>query len=76
MSEQKAKNYPERKQHELSEIEKIQIRVQIKKGDADIYKIAKKFNCSPSQIAGIKAGLTKSAIDSHYPSSDDRAFNS
>lgn len=76
MSEEKAKSYPERKQHELRESEKALIRIRIEQGDADVYEIAKEFGCSPSQIAGIKAGQTKAAVDSHYPSSDVQALNS
>ena len=30
------------------------IREKIKTGNGDIYRLASEFNCSPSQIAGIK----------------------
>jgi transposase-like protein len=49
--------YPEPKQRDLSETEKAQIRERIKKGDDDIYELAREFGCSSSQIAGVKAAL-------------------
>jgi transposase-like protein len=49
--------YPEPRQRDLSETEKEQIRERIKKGDDDIYKLAKEFGRSSSQISGVKVAL-------------------
>jgi hypothetical protein len=49
--------YPEPKQRDLSEIEKEHIRERMKKGDDDIYKLAREFGCSSSHNAGVKAAL-------------------
>jgi hypothetical protein len=51
--------YPEPKQRELNDREKAHIRARIRQGDDDIYALSKDFQCSASQIAGIKAALTK-----------------
>jgi transposase-like protein len=49
--------YPEPRQRDLSETEKAQILERIKRGDDDIYKLAKEFGCSSPQIAGVKVAL-------------------
>jgi transposase-like protein len=49
--------YPSRKTRELKDDEKVQLRNRIEQGDADIYRLAKEFGCSPSQVAGIKATM-------------------
>jgi transposase-like protein len=51
--------YPEKKVRELTDLEKQQIRERIELGDADIQELAKRFGCSTSQVAGIKATLPK-----------------
>lgn len=59
MNEPNTQNYPEPKTHELSESEKNAICVRLREGVHDVYVLASEFNCSPSQIAGIKAALSK-----------------
>ena len=54
------KRYPVEKDHDLTETEKDQIRTRIQSGDADIYKLAQEFDCSSSQVAGIKAAMKRS----------------
>jgi transposase-like protein len=49
--------YPEPKQRDLSETDKAQVHERMKKGDDDIYKLAREFGCSSSHIAGVKAAL-------------------
>ncbi len=49
--------YIKRKRRELSDAEKKAIRFQIERGNADVYKLAKEFDCVPTQIAGIKARM-------------------
>jgi hypothetical protein len=51
------KMYPEKKQRDLTEAEKADMRVAIERGDEDYAKLAKKFGCSTSQVAGIKAAM-------------------
>jgi hypothetical protein len=51
--------YPERKQRELTAEEKQQLRQRIERGDADIFALAREFNCSASQVAGIKAAMSR-----------------
>lgn len=51
--------YPEPKEHELTDAEKQGIRECLKRGESSVYVLAKKFECSPSQVAGIKAAMTK-----------------
>jgi len=51
--------YPEPKRHDLTEREKEQIRRRIEEGDSNIYKLAEEFHCSSSQIAGIKAAMSR-----------------
>lgn len=46
-----------KKVHDLSDEEKAQIRERIEGGDGDIYRLAREFNCSSSQVAGIKAAM-------------------
>lgn len=53
------RKYPERKERDLSEKEKQGIRDQIQSGRADVYVLAQEFHCSSSQVAGIKAALSK-----------------
>ncbi|HEV3276481.1 MAG TPA: hypothetical protein VG860_06660 [Terriglobia bacterium] len=48
-----------KKEHELTEEVKQQIRHRIEQGDTDVYKLAAEFDCAPIQIAGIKAALRK-----------------
>ena len=54
--------YPDPKTHELTPNTKAQIRADIESGNKDIYKLAEKFGCSASQIAGIKSHLTKEKV--------------
>ncbi|MEP6756827.1 MAG: hypothetical protein ABJA67_15090 [Chthonomonadales bacterium] len=51
--------YPVKKSRELHDGEKLLIRKQISTGKVDIHELAREFSCSPSQIAGIKAAMTK-----------------
>jgi hypothetical protein len=51
--------YPEKKQRDLSEGEKAQLRDRIRRGEADYNKLAREFGCSTSQVAGIKAALSR-----------------
>jgi hypothetical protein len=55
--EPKPRQYPERKQRDLTDQEKSQLRARIERGDADIHALAKEFGCSTSQVAGIKAAM-------------------
>jgi hypothetical protein len=55
----KEHKYPIRKEQELTEPTKAEIRDSVKRGASDVYKLAEKFGCSPSQIAGIKTAMTK-----------------
>jgi hypothetical protein len=50
-------DYRKRKRRNLSDTEKRAIRIEIRRGKKDVYKLAKKFNCVPTQIAGIKARM-------------------
>jgi hypothetical protein len=52
--------YPEQKQRDLTETEKLQIRERISRGEGDAYTLAKEFHCSASEIAGIKAAMNRS----------------
>ena len=49
--------YIKRKRRDLSGVEKRAIRIEIERGKGDVYKLARKFNCVPTQIAGIKARM-------------------
>lgn len=49
--------YPEKKQRELTDAEKAQLRERINAGDDDYAKLAREFGCSTSQVAGIKATM-------------------
>ena len=51
------RKYPEPKVRELTEEEKHAMRARIESGDDDIYKLAKEFDCTSSQVAGIKARM-------------------
>jgi transposase-like protein len=53
-------DYPEKKKRDLTEVEKKEIRKDIEQGDDNIYELAKKFGCSASQVAGVKAYLKRS----------------
>lgn len=52
-------SYPEQKSRELDATEKQAIRGRLDSGESDIYKLAQEFGCSSSQVAGIKAHLSK-----------------
>jgi transposase-like protein len=54
-----SRQYPEPKQRELTDDEKRQLRQRIERGDADIYALAREFGCSSSQVAGIKAAMSR-----------------
>jgi hypothetical protein len=49
--------YRERKHRNLSATEKQAVRIEIERGRGDVYSLAKKFNCVPTQIARIKARM-------------------
>lgn len=55
----KKRKYPERKDHGLDEEIKADIRELIKQGTSCIYELAGKFHCATSQVAGIKAAMTR-----------------
>lgn len=52
-----ARRYPEPKQRDLRDDEKIELRTRIERGDGDVYALAEEFGCSASQVAGIKAAM-------------------
>jgi len=47
---------PEKKQRELTDAEKAQLRERIDRGE-DYAALAREFGCSTSQVAGIKAAM-------------------
>jgi CENP-B N-terminal DNA-binding domain len=49
--------YRKRKRRDLSDVEKRGVRIEIERGRRDVYRLAKKFHCVPTQIAGIKARM-------------------
>ena len=49
--------YPEKKRRELGDAEKTQLRERIDRGDADYLTLAREFDCSTSQVAGLKAAM-------------------
>ena len=51
------KAYIKRKSRDLSDAEKRAIRVEISKGNGNVYRLAKTFQCVPTQIAGVKARM-------------------
>jgi hypothetical protein len=51
--------YPEPKSRELTEAEKQKIRERLTNSNDEMRVIAHNFNCSASQVAGIKAAMTK-----------------
>ena len=51
--------YPEKKQRELSLQEKQDIRRVILSDESGTEVLAKKFGCSTSQIAGVKAAMNR-----------------
>ena len=53
------RRYPEPKERELDEQEKEQIRDRIERGEGNIYELAREFGCSSSQVAGIKAAMSR-----------------
>jgi transposase-like protein len=57
MAEKQHRRYPEPKRRELAESEKVQLRARIESGHGDVYRLAREFGCSPSQVAGIKAAM-------------------
>ena len=57
MADGKLQRYGQKKDHELSEEEKRQIRERIEQGDGNVYKLAEEFHCAPIQVAGIKAAM-------------------
>jgi len=50
-------NYIRRKRRNLSDTEKRAIRIEVNRGNGNVYRLAKKFNCVPIQIAGVKARM-------------------
>lgn len=53
------RRYPDPKQRELSDEEKQQLSERLDGGDTDIYQLAEEFGCSSSQVAGIKAAMSR-----------------
>ena len=45
------------KERDLSDEKKARLRERIEGGEGDIYRLAREFNCSSSQVAGIKAAM-------------------
>lgn len=54
--------YPEKKQRELTDAEKAQLRERIDRGE-DYAALAREFGCSTSQVAGIKAAMHRGVAD-------------
>lgn len=59
LAEREEREYPEPKQRDLTDEEKSKLRARIEQGDADIYALATEFGCSASQVAGIKAAMSR-----------------
>ena len=62
MAKKRKKNskYPEPKSHQLTDSQRNFI---INAGaGCDIYKVSKRIGCSASQVAGIKAAMTKGQL--------------
>lgn len=57
--QQRRRRYPEPKKRELTEAEKQGLRARIERGEIDSYQLAEEFNCSPSQVAAIKAAMKR-----------------
>jgi len=53
------RRYPEPKERELTDEEKQSLRDRLGRGEGDIYVLAKEYGCSCSQVAGIKAALSR-----------------
>jgi transposase-like protein len=53
----KLADYLQKKQSELTNFEKQQIRSLVEAGETSVYKLAREFGCVPTQIAGIKAHM-------------------
>jgi hypothetical protein len=51
--------YPEPKRRELNEVEKARLRERVRTGDADVYQLADDYDRSSSQVAGLKAAMTR-----------------
>lgn len=68
----KLQNYIQKKNRELSEEEKQQIRDRIERGDEDVFKIAAEFHCVPAQVAGIKAVMNRGVRPRGAPIERDR----
>jgi hypothetical protein len=56
-TDSQSQTYLDKKDHDLGEKEKQQIRDRIGHGDGDVYKLAAEFHCTPIQVAGIKAAM-------------------
>jgi hypothetical protein len=56
---EKQLQYLQKKQRDLNEIEKAQIRERIQAGDGNVYRLAEEFACVPVQVAGIKAAMAR-----------------
>ncbi len=54
-------SYPEKKKRELTEKEKEEIRKRIEQSQDDNESLAKEFDCSRSQITGIKAWMKRTS---------------
>jgi starch synthase len=52
-----------KKHRDLTDDEKNAIRLRVKRGDADIFRIAQEFIASPLQVAGIKAEMHREKLD-------------
>jgi CENP-B N-terminal DNA-binding domain len=53
------RRHPEPKPRELTDDEKEQIRQRLERGEGDTYQLAREFDCSSSQVAGIKAAMNR-----------------
>jgi hypothetical protein len=56
--EKQHRRYPEPKTHELTDEEKVQLRERISQGNSS-FDLAKEFGCTSSQVAGLKANMTR-----------------
>ena len=57
MKETEQHRYPDSKKRDLSDEEKARLRGWIEGGETDIYRLAREFNCSSSQVAGIQTAM-------------------
>jgi transposase-like protein len=57
MQRKKLDVYLEKKQRNLTDLEKQQIRKRLDGGERNVYELAHEFGCVPTQIAALKAWM-------------------